>query len=107
MATKRQTAKALAGSIEKWRAIVEKRGVDDGVSNCPLCAIFAHGPSSSCRGCPVAKAGHSGCATGVYERWGQHQYNKHYDELEGKVYCGTCIRLAKAELKFLEGLRDG
>lgn len=105
MATKRQTAKALEGSIEKWRAIVEKRGVDVGTSNCPLCELFYH--DSKCDGCPVQEAtGEHGCNAPPYLGWSDHNRAKH-PELIKKIHCPTCTRLAKAELKFLEGLRDG
>lgn len=106
MATKRETAKALAGSIEKWRAIVEKRETDDGADNCPLCELFIL-QTDTCDGCPVAKAGHSDCATGPYDHWASHQINKHTTSFPRKIRCGACTRLARAELKFLEGLRDG
>lgn len=108
METKRQTAKALAGSIEKWRAIVEKRGVDEGVFNCPLCAIFYN---DECEGCPVAKkTGEWWCEGSPHEAWELHGGRKHYEEIrESGVrenLCGTCTRLAKAELRFLEGLAN-
>ncbi len=101
MATKREIAKALAGSIEKWRAIVEKRGADEGGENCPLCVLFFL-KQDSCGDCPVAKAGHPNCASGPYDHWVTHDNTKHLGN--GENLCGTCTRLARAELKFLESL---
>jgi hypothetical protein len=43
------------------------------------------------------------CLGTPYEKWSDHQENKHEDC--GEIRCGTCTRLAKAELKFLESLR--
>ena len=103
MATKRQAARALAGSIEKWRAIVEKRGDDNGASNCPLCAVFVE-KQFNCRGCPVSEAGHDRCDTGPYDHWFGHHTKKHTRGWPMEIECGTCTRLAKAELKFLESL---
>ncbi len=107
MATKRETAKATRGSIAKWHAVSEGIMADNGMGNCPLCDLFIKGPSESCGGCPVAKAGQQGCAGGTYEQWADHHNEKHgRDRWPKKNLCGTCTRLAKAEWKFLEGLVD-
>ncbi len=104
MATKRQTAKALEGSIEKWAKIVARKGVDDGHLNCPLCTVFIGG--NGCEGCPVADSKESwGCSNTPIDRWYKHQARKH--AIRGENLCPTCTRFAKAELKFLESLRTG
>lgn len=104
MATKRETAKALAGSIEKWRAIVEKTGEDRGHDNCPLCDLFW--ALDGCDECPVAKkTGEKNCVLSPYESWTVHHANKHFRK-PNVAHCPTCTRLARAELKFLEGLVD-
>lgn len=101
MAGKRETAKALKGSIEKWRAIVEKRGVDDGSDNCPLCSLFWE--DAVCNGCPAAVSSTGCCTETPYVAWYRHQEKKHPSTLD-LIHCPTCTRLAKAELKFLESL---
>ncbi len=101
MATKQQTAKALEGSIEKWRKIVVREGQDYSGSNCPLCALF---PDWGCPGCPVMKAsGKSECRGTPFANWRKHQNKKH--ACGGVNECPTCTRLARKELKFLESLR--
>ena len=107
MADKRAIAKALAGSIAKWHAVSEGIMGDNGVKNCPLCALFVEGPSESCAGCPVAEVGQWDCAGGAYEQWAIHHDKKHRSGFPREVKCPTCTRLAKAELRFLEELVDG
>lgn len=100
----KKTLKALEGSIEKWRKIVAKEGVDESFSNCPLCKIFID--NFGCDGCPVAESkGTGGCSDTPYESWGSHQAVAHNAFYNGKIYCPECEDLARAELKFLEGLR--
>lgn len=73
------TVKALKGSIEKWRRIVEGTGIDHGPDDCHLCQRFnceirgekyeevSEGPRA-CRGCPVAeKTREDFCADSPYE----------------------------------------
>ena len=99
-----KTLKALEGSIEKWRKIIEDGADDGGPADCPLCEIFIWG-DSSCKGCPVANAvGIGGCRETPYTIWSDHQANKHDDQIHA-VNCPECERIARAELKFLEGLR--
>ncbi len=105
MATKRQIAKATRGSIAKWHAVSEGVMADNGADNCPLCDLFLNGSSESCIGCPVAVAGQEGCSGGAYDQWVDHHDEKHgRDRWPKENLCGTCTRLARAELKFLEGL---
>ena len=102
------TAKALKGSIEKWRKILEAKGEDNGADNCPLCHIFRSGVlgKDDCDGCPVkAHSGLAGCEGTPYETWHKH----HIWECPTKPSiidgCAKCEALAKAELAFLESLR--
>lgn len=48
-----EIVRALLGSIEKWKAIVDGTGVDDGPHNCPLCQLFIE---HVCDDCPVAES---------------------------------------------------
>jgi len=54
--TQRQ-AKALEGSVRKWRKIVKGTGVDMGIDNCPLCKLYYKPDctiwSQRCKGCPI------------------------------------------------------
>ena len=103
----KKTLKGLEGSIEKWRKIVAKEGMDKGTENCPLCRIFFD--YIDCSGCPVAKAtGEGFCEKTPYQWWHAHQIKCHSTDNWGKDKkneCPTCTRLARAELKFLESLR--
>lgn len=100
----RRTLKALEGSIEKWRKIVAREGVDKGVANCPLCReLFL--PVAPCHGCPVEEStGVTGCEKSPYEAWDRHQALYHHNPLIAQNECPTCMRFAKKELAFLESL---
>ncbi len=106
----RKTAKALEGSIEKWRKIAEEGGEDRFGSNCPLCYLFVDAilfGEPPCVGCPVMRAtGVNSCANSPHEAWVRHQDKIHLEKSEYKVFCPTCTRLARKEQKFLEGLRE-
>jgi hypothetical protein len=100
------TRRALEGSIQKWQAIVAGTGADKGGTNCPLCQKFAMETHKDCEGCPVAlRTGLPGCQNSPYDEWSDHQYDAHDDELETRVHCPECRRLAQAELDFLISLR--
>ncbi len=59
-----RTRKALEGSIEKWKEIERGDGMDLGITNCPLCALFVN---DCCSGCPVLTAtGHAYCVMSPY-----------------------------------------
>jgi len=53
-----RTLAALQGSIAKWEAIVYDGGIDEGISNCPLCCLFIE---DDCIGCPVRAAAGPWC----------------------------------------------
>lgn len=63
----KKTLKALRGSIEKWEAIADGTGAEDGHRNCPLCKLFI---DDGCAGCPVrAATGAVSCCKSPYDRW--------------------------------------
>ncbi len=102
-----RTREALEGSIEKWKAIERGDGMDLGITNCPLCALFIN---DCCSGCPVwAATGHTHCA------WSPYGYFR--AALNAAAGSGAvCIdeapldearrlkRLARDEREFLESL---
>ena len=99
-----RTLKALRGSIEKWEAIVAGTGEDQGIVNCPLCALFYRDGCSACSGCPVAKAaGREGCEGTPYIAWTHAEDNGTIRLDSGRV-SARLKRLAQAELDFLKGL---
>ena len=106
MPTKRATAEAVEGSIEKWLKISAREDEDHGELNCPLCLVFLlDRTSGACKGCPVFNAtGKSFCGGTPYKSWDNHQQKKH--SYSGKNLCSTCTRLARKEQKFLESLRQ-
>lgn len=76
---KPETLTALQGSIEKWQAIVDGTGEDNGSLNCPLCVRFL-GEIGDCQiyaddesldeACPVAiRANDTGCSGTPYMTW--------------------------------------
>jgi hypothetical protein len=106
-----RTITALKGSIEKWQAIVNGTGHDDGVVNCPLCQAFKY----KCVGCPVFnKTGSRYCSGTPYNDWSD--YDPSEEELLeltpeqreakslDKVFNAESKRLAQAELDFLKSL---
>ena len=50
--TKKDILQAIDGSIDKWKAIVYQDAIDEGVKDCPLCALFME---EKCEGCPISK----------------------------------------------------
>ena len=101
-----RTLKALKGSIQKWAKIVRStRALDRGIRNCDLCGLFNNG--SNCKGCPVAeKTRDKFCNGSPYSAWSLHHELAHSDTFPCHRYrgCAECLRLAKAELVFLESL---
>ena len=103
----KKTLKALEGSIEKWRDIVAGDGEDKGPRNCALCQLFLEmGAKTDCSDCPVGKAVDDltvNCSP-QYDAWSEHYLDDHGGKAR-RINCPECERLARAELKFLEGLR--
>jgi len=98
---KAKTLKALKGSIEKWRAIENKDGGDEGGANCPLCGLFIE--NVDCEGCPASSAV---CACGHYGEWLDHFHTEHPKNSAYPIVpiCDECILIARKEHKFLESL---
>ena len=99
---RKETLKALQGSIAKWQRIVDRAtALEYGKDNCPLCTIFFH---KECEHCPVYEStGEGGCSGTPYEPWRSHVV-MHYERHHRTPGCKECLRLAKAELAFLVGL---
>lgn len=101
------TLGALLGSIEKWRNIVDRKGVDDRGDNCPLCEMFATNINfplkDQCRGCPVAATtGLGNCAETPYTSlWMPLHGHRVQNPLS---YSDQQVAAARVELAFLEGL---
>ena len=90
----------LDGAIGKWRLMLAMRDGEE--PDCPLCEWMV-----GCRNCPVAKAsGDSHCEGTPYGRWADHRDEVHGDAEGRDEWCPACARIVKAEIKFLEGLRD-
>jgi hypothetical protein len=103
-----RTKTALEGSIAKWQAIVDGTGFDRGPDNCPLCIAFfdTQGENddgytvSECNDCPVYQyTGETGCQRTPYMKASQ-SIGKQLADTPEKVAA------ARAELEFLEDLRD-
>lgn len=107
----KRTLTALQGSIEKWQRIEKGEGHDAYMENCPLCQEFVDceeevdGVMRECLGCPVEKAGHSGCGGSPWSAWN--------NKLEALGRRGSkeriadtpeLVALARAEREFLESL---
>ena len=92
-----KTLRALKGSIEKWRQIVDLEGEDWGNSNCPLCHLFR-----CCGDCPVRKITHDGCGRTPFSRWVHHHEKEHFSHQT--VECEECHKIAQAEWEFLKSL---
>ena len=102
----KETVKALKASINKWTQILAGKGQDAGCDNCALCQQFYR---RSCGRCPVSQAtGFDSCEGSPYIEWCIHHYREHaiadFVDLEVVEGCDECKKLAKAEIKFLQGL---
>lgn len=102
MIMKRETLKALKGSIEKWEDIINEGNVDLGGSNCPLCNIG----KGDCAHCPVfEETREPECWGTPYEKWMRHQDKIHHKwAVSLKIECKICERFAKQEVEFLKSL---
>lgn len=98
-----KTLKALQGSIEKWRRIVEERGVDKGTKNCPLCQLFY---KDICTGCPVSEhTGYAWCEDTPYPEWtGITSLTILGSGSVRQVHSPEQLQVAQNELDFLKSL---
>ena len=92
---------------EKWNKIIDKNGLDKGAANCAFCQIYEKGKGMLCsEKCPIfIFTGRTGCLETPYTEWSIHQGNIHKNyHPPHRVICPECLRLAKAERKFLDKL---
>ncbi len=97
---------ALVGSIQKWKLIAQGKGVDMGMTNCPLCSQF-NTEFRDCAGCPVAiDVEESGCTGTPYADWWSH-WNDTHNKADCRVrwpkaaLCEECVTLAWRMVWFL------
>ena len=84
--------KIMESSVRKWQRIIDGKGTDGGVLDCPPCRIFY---MLVCTGCPIAE--HTGkrfCKGTPYVDWYWHQNDVHGKMIK-RVYCPECRRLAE------------
>jgi hypothetical protein len=83
----------MRASVSKWQRIIDGKGADGGVLDCPPCRIYY---MLVCKGCPIATyTGKKFCKGTPYVDWYWHQTNVHA-RMRRKIYCEECTRLAKA-----------
>ncbi len=94
----------MKASVAKWERIINGKGTDGGVLDCPPCRIFY---LLVCTGCPIS--GYTGkkfCKGTPYIDWYWHQ-NEIHGKMLRKVYCPECRRLACKMRDFMkEIVRD-
>jgi len=93
----------MEASVEKWNRIIEGKGADGGVLDCPPCRLFY---VLVCIGCPIA--GYTGkkfCQDSPYIPWYRHQMEVHA-KMRKKVYCPECRRLAEDMRDFMQEIVD-
>ncbi len=96
-------AKIMQASVQKWQRIIDGKGSDGGVLDCPPCRIYY---MLVCIGCPIAEyTGKKFCKGSPYIPWYRHQIDAH-DKLRRKVYCPECLKLAKDMQQFMRDIRD-
>ncbi len=84
--------RVMESSVAKWQRIIDGKGTDGGVIDCPPCRIYY---LLVCYGCPIADyTGKKFCKESPYGPWLRHQIEAH-DKLVKRVYCPECRRLAK------------
>lgn len=107
------TFHALQGSIDKWKAIRDDEGEDQGGVNCPLCKKFYRASCYADDGkqCPVAfRTGRIGCMGTPFETWVKHHDHEHINyNREGSTVCKchVCRGIANVEVRFLQSLVEG
>ena len=91
--------KIMEASVAKWQRIIDGKGTDGGVLDCPPCRIFY---MLVCTGCPIsAYTGKRFCKGSPYVDWYHHQVECH-DKMFRKVYCPECLRLAQEMQDFMK-----
>jgi hypothetical protein len=93
----------MEASVRKWNRIIEGKGSDGGVLDCPPCRIFY---ILVCVGCPIAKySGKKFCKQTPYGPWYHHQMNQH-GHMFRKVYCPECRKLAIDMRDYMQEIVD-
>lgn len=104
---KRETLKALEGSIKKWEKIVDGSGGDEGTENCPLCKLYYTPLSSDCAPCPVSKRVKTSCCEETpYVKWNNYAEDRR-QPFPFYVTTVKALSLALDELYFLKSLLPG
>jgi hypothetical protein len=81
----------MQASVRKWQRIIDGKGSDGGVLDCPPCRLFY---MLVCVGCPIAAySGKKFCKGTPYIPWYHHQMEAH-GYMFRKVYCPQCRELA-------------
>ena len=95
--------KIMEASVRKWQRIIDGKGSDGGVLDCPPCRIYY---MLVCTGCPIAEyAGKRFCRETPYIAWYHHQMNAH-GRMVKKVYCDECVVLAKNMHAYMQEIVD-
>lgn len=90
--------KIMESSVRKWNRIIEGKGSDGGVLDCPPCRIFY---ALVCIGCPIAEYTQKKfCKGSPYPAWYWHQNDVH-GKIRKKVYCPECLELATKMRDFM------
>ena len=93
----------MEDAVQKWQRIIDKKGSDGGVLDCPPCRLYYF---TLCFGCPIAQyTGKKFCKGTAYGPWFRHQLEKH-DKLIKKNYCPECEKLARDMQNFMKEIRD-
>ena len=93
----------MEASVRKWNRIIDGKGSDGGVLDCPPCRIFY---MLVCTGCPIASyTGKKFCKETPYVAWYRHQ-NEAHGYMFRKVYCEECRKLAIEMRDFMQTIVD-
>jgi len=90
--------KIMEASVRKWDRIIDGKGADGGVYDCPPCRIFY---VLVCFGCPIAQyTGKKFCKGSPYPAWYWH-HNDVHGKIRRKIYCPECLRMATEMRDFM------
>ncbi len=93
----------MEAAVRKWNRILDGKGSDGGVWDCPPCRIFY---MLFCVGCPIAAyTGKKFCQHTPYGPWYHHQNNVHGYVIK-KIRCPECRRLAVAMRDYMQEIVD-
>ena len=93
----------MEAAVRKWDRILDGKGSDGGVWDCPPCRIFY---MLFCVGCPIASyTGKKFCQRTPYGPWYHHQNNVHGYVIK-KIRCPECRRLAVAMRDYMQEIVD-